>query len=297
VVDILINALLLSLWRIIIENITRTVGGAYLQTCMLMGLPFSVKTSTTLNEKLSIQSGVVPDTGVYPTMRYYAIGIGGHTFTTGAGGRTKPEIVQHLGTDFSLYNQIPFVMREVNNDLSITERAKYAHRRQETHGGTDWFAYYLKRIDFTGTVAGMELTTVRDGVTTVTAFVPDSSNLNPTPPDLSSTGVNLVSGDYVSATAKVTLVLTPDEVTEILNVAQVLFDDPEFAVISEIALCSGVDKQATSPAQNGGIININEAIAVQVVSFINTFQPLAFSNNGTELDLDIGSSEPLFLLE
>ena len=278
------------------NNIVRSVYGSYLQTCLLMNLPFAVKANSTLNEKFGIQNGVMPDIGTLPSMRYFAIGNGGHKMSIGAGGIAKPEVVQHKGSDAALYNHLPFILREPTNDISAVDRANYALRRMETHNGTTYVAYYLKRINFDNVVAGMEYTAVNAGVSNTTAFTPDSSNLNPTPPDLSNTGVNVVSGDYVSATAKLMIALSDSDVAELLNVSQVIYQDDGYAIISEVALCSGIDKVVTSPGSGNSTINFNEAIAVQVVSFINTFYPLKFAAQGIDLALDMGATEPLYVL-
>lgn len=278
------------------ENVTRTIYSSLLQTALLMKLPFTLAVNSTLNEKFSIQSGVAPDIGDLPAMRYYAIGNGGHKMSIGASGVAKTEPIQHKGTDAALFNHIPFILREKANDISAAERVKYALRKTETHQGRQYFAYYLKRMTLTDVIAAMEYVTVSNGTSTVTAFVPDSSNLNPVPSDLSSTGINVVAGDYASATAKVGLILSKADVDELLNVAKVIYDDENLAIISEIALCSGIDKVIATTTINNASINFNEAIAVQVLSFINTFFPLKFSNNGVELLLDVGSTEPVFLL-
>lgn len=231
-----------------------------------------------------------------PTMRYYAIGNGGHRLSVGANGITKPEPIQHRSTDAALYNHIPFVMRELLNDLPIAERNKYGLRRIETWGGRQYATYYLKRMTLANVVAAMEYIAVLNGVSTVTEFVPDSSNLNPVPPDLSASGVNVVTGDYVAATAKIGLVLSTADINELLSVATIIYGDDSYAIISEIALCSGVDKVVSSPSIGSTVINFNEVIAAQVMSHINTFFPLKFSNNGTEILLDVGSTEPTLAL-
>jgi len=279
------------------ENITRTVYASYLQTCMLLGLPFVVKDHTTLNEKFSIQAGVLPDISTKPTMRYYAIGNGGHRMIVGGNGLSKPDPVQHRATDAACFNHIPFVLREPTADLTVTERAKYALRREETHNGVRYIAYYLRRMDLTGVVPAMEYKTVQDGETVTTPFVPSTANLNPTPPVLNPSGVNLTTGDYTTTTAKVQLSMTPAEVQELLNVANILYNDEGYAIISEVAASSGVDKIVTSPGPGSTTINFNDAIAVQVCSHMNTFFPLKFSNNGLDLLLDVGATEPLFSLE
>lgn len=278
------------------ENITRTVFGSYLQTCMLMGLPFSVMPNTTLNEKFGIQAGVLPDITVIPNMRYYAIGNKGHQLSVGANGLTKSDPVQHRATDAACYNHLPFVLRTMDNDLAPADRANYGLRRQEVHGGLQYIAYYLKRIDLSTSVPGMERVSVADGVSTTSAFVADTSNLNPTPPDLSSSGVNVVTGDYVAASSKLPLVLSADDTAELLDVARILYDDENYAIISEIALVSGVDKVVPSPALGGTTINFNEVIAAQVVTHINTLFAVKYNNDGNQLLLDVGATEPLLKL-
>lgn len=278
------------------ESIVRTVYSSYAQTCQLLGSPFTVAQNTTLNEKFNIEAGVVPPTTVIPTLKYFAIGNGGHRMTVGANGLTKPEPVQHRAIDAALFNHVPFILREITNDISATERAKYGLRRKEIFNGVTYIAYYLKRLPLSNVVPDMEYITVNDGVQTVNVFSPNSSNLNPTPPDLSNTGVNLVSGDYVAASAKMNIDLSSSDVAELLNVANVMYGDSSYAIISEIALCTGVDKTVQSPGANNSMINFNEAIAVQVASFINTFYALEFTNSGAEIALDIGICEPLLKL-
>lgn len=276
------------------ENITRTIFGSYLQTCHLLGLPFSMRANTTLNEKFGIQSGIAPDVVEIPRMRYYAIGNGGHRMTAGGDGLSKPEPIQHRATDAACFNHIPFVLREPDADLSLSQRANYGLRREETHNSVRYIAYYLKRIPMGGVNPAMEYKAVANGETTTTPFVPNSANLNPTPPSLSESGVNVVTGDYTTSTAKLTLSLTAEDVAELLNVANILYQDDGYAIISEIALVSGVDKVVTSPSVGATTINFNDVIAAQVVSHINAFFPVKFSNNGTEIIVDVGASEPLF---
>jgi len=287
---IVINTLYVQ--EIIIENICRTIYSSELQTCLLLDRPFVLLPSSTLNEKFSIQNGIQPDPSVIPSVKYFAIGNGGHKMVVGANGLTKTDPVQHRGTDAALYSHLPFILREISNDIDAVERAKYALRRKEVHNGTTYVAYYLKRLPLTGVVVDMEFINVTNGVQTVNAFVPNASNLNPTPPDLSSTGVNVVTGDYVAASAKVTITLSAADVAELLNVSTIIYGDPGYAIISEIGLCSGVDKVVQSPVDNNAMINFNEAIAVQVASFINTNFPLEYTNDGCVISLDIGSCEP-----
>ncbi len=273
---------------------TRTVYSSYLQTCLLSNLPFEVKNFTTLNERLGIQDGVLPIAGQMPKLGYMAIGNGGHRMVVGANGKSKPEPIQHLATDAAPYDLIPFILRLPSEDLTPVERARYALRKEIIHNGVTYIGYWLRRIDFSGVLASMEYRTVHDdGSTVVSAFTPDNSNLFPTPQPLSNDGTNLISGEYVSASAKVTINISPWEAEELLNVARVMYDDEDFAIISEIQLVTGIDKTINVSGPTGSF-NFNEVIAAQVASHISAFYPIRFSRNGIEIYLDIGASEPLW---
>ena len=278
------------------ENITRTIYSSFLQTCKLLNLPYQMQVNTTLNELFGIQNGVAPSSTEIPSMRYWAIGNGGHRLSTGSDGISIPQPIQHLATDAALYNHLPFVLRETTNDLSVSARANYALRKQEVHNGITYIAYYLKRMTLDTVTPHMQYVTVSNGVSNVTVFIPNSANLNPVPPALSSTGVNVVTGDYVKATAVLGMTLSASDIAELLNVSTIIYSKPDYAIISEIALCSGLDKLIQVTGTGNATFNFMEAIAVQVVSHINTFFPLVYSGNSVEILLDVGSVEPLYLL-
>ena len=278
------------------EQITRTIYGSYLQTCLLLNRPFSMKANSTLNEKFSILSGIFPDVSEAPRMKYWAIGNGGHRLSVGADGTAIPEPIQHRATDAACFHHLPFVLREPSADLPSTERIKYGMRREETHNGVRYIAYYLRRMKLSGVTPAMEYKTVVAGTVTATPFVPDSSNLSPQPPILSPSGVGVVTGDQTTASAKVSLLLTPADVEELLNVAEILYANTGYAIISEIALVSGVDKMTQSPSVGSTTIQFNDVIAAQVATHISTFFPLKYANNGVEMILEVGASEPLFAL-
>lgn len=274
---------------------TRTVYSAYLQTNQLMALPFLVVPFTTLNQRFDIQAGVLPAAGTLPHLGYMSIGNGGHGIKVGANGKPVPTPIQHRATDASLYEPIPFVLRLLSEDLTAVERAKYALRKEVQYQGRTYAAYYLRRIDLTNVVTVMEYRTVENGQTTITSFVPDNSNLFPTPPDLNNAGVNVPTGDYVSASAKINIQMGAAEMDELIHVAEVIYEDPDYAIISEIGLVTGVDKVITVTGQ-GGSYNFNECIAAQVASHVAAFYPIRFSRNGLEIVLDCGATEPLFKL-
>jgi hypothetical protein len=257
-------------------------------------IPHTIQEYTTLNEKLGIQSGIYPSPGVYPSTKYFCIGNKGHTSQIGADGIGLNVAAQHRATDAALFNQIPFVLREVTNDLTTAERANYALRREEQHNGSSYVAYYLRRIDMTGVEAEMQYRTNVNGNIVVTPFVPTADNLNPSPVSIPSEGSGTVSGDYVTVTAEIDISLSAWEVAELLNVAEILYGDTSYAIISEIGLCSGLDKAVSVTPSVGAPFNFNEAIGVQISSHIAVMNLVKYSNSGVTRILGLGTNDPLF---
>lgn len=279
------------------EFITRTIYGAALQTATLLGKTPKINPLSTLNTKFGVMADVLPGVADIPVMGYMAIGIGGHYYSVGSNNIPKPEPIQHRSRDAACYTHLPFVLREITNDLTAAERANYAIRRPETHNGLQYYAYYLKRYDLTNAELDLEYVTVDGDTETPAPFEPNSGDLNPVPPDISSTGVNVVSGDYLQATSKLDLSLSEWDADELKNVATVLYGDPGYAIISEIALCSAINKDTTVPGPGNTNIPFTEAIGVQVVAHVNAFYSMNFSPNGVEILVDAGASEPLFVLK
>lgn len=276
------------------EHVTRTIYGSYLQTCLKLKVEHVISPFTTLNEKLGIQSGVVPPPGVYPTVGYYVWGNKGHQGQIGADGIPLVIAAQHRATDAALFNQLPFVLREVNNDLTSIERAKYGLRRVEVRGGISYVAYYLKRIDKTNVVAEMQYRSNTNGTITTTPFVPTADNLSPTPVVIPEGGVTTLTGDYAIVSAQTDISLTAWEVAEMLNVAEIIYGDSNYAIISELGICSGVDKVITVTPTVGAPFNFNEVIAVQISTHIAVMNVLTSSNEGVTRLLDFGTNDPLF---
>lgn len=278
------------------NNITRTVYGAAVQSALFLGRPVNYPPFTTLNQHLNILKDTLPGINDRPSLLCYVWGNRGHKVEIGADGIPLNDVEQHYATDAGLFGQLPFVLREVNQDLTATERAKYALRRQEERNGNAYYAYYGRRIDKTNLDVNMYYTQVQDGVSTVTPFVPTQANLTPTPRGLSNTGSNLINADYVSARARLTLAMTETDVAEMLNVAKVIYDDERYAIVSELGLCTGVDKNINAPAYGGGTFNFAEIIGCQIASHVAAFNPLLQTNTGVKIEMDVGVNEPLYAL-
>lgn len=276
------------------DNTTRTAYAAKLQTCQLLGIPFTLDPKSTLNEKFSVATSQALSAGQIPTLGYVAIGNGGHRMATAAGGIAVPEPIQHRSTDAELFNHLPFVLRPIGSDLSLSEQTAYAMRVQVTISGVPYYAYYLKRLDLSTVSATLNYNTVANDVTTTTAFVPNSSNLSPNPPALSNSGTNVVSGDYITASALVPWTFTAADVAELVNVSNIMFGTSNLAIVSEIALVTGVDRNIQATSANNGTFTFKEVIAAQIAAFISTFHSMSFSSNGLNLTFNVGATEPLY---
>ena len=283
------------------QNIIRTAQSALVQTQLMLGLTPTILPHTTLNEKFNINQTVLMGPTDKLAAQYIAIGNGGHRMTTGTGGITYPVAIQHATTDCALYNHLPFILRLPSNDLTPLERANYRLRTIVTINNVNYVAYYLKLLDFTNVSPELQLRVVNAGVTTSTVYTPTVSGLNPVPPVIPSTGVISTTGNYIAASAIVDFIMGQsstsdiDDLTEFLNVANIMYGDTNYAIISEIALCSGVDRSVTGTF--GGVTQgYTDSIGVQVVSFISSMFAANFANGSIELIMDLGIQEPLLNL-
>ena len=274
---------------------TRTALGIYLQSCLFRNLPYVMQEKTTLNEALNIQAGVAPPSNVYPSVKCIGIGVGGLRPSVND-GLWSIDAADHEADHFGFYRQMPFVIRKPDNDLSPTERAKYALRRIEVVNNVSYVAYYLRRLDPPVTTASLEVLTVNNGISTTVPFVPTNANLSPTVPAISNKSTNTVDGSYITASNTNTVVFTPDDIVNLFEVAETLYGSSAQAVISEIGIVSGVDKIVSSPSVGNTTIQFNELIAAQIVSFINTVFIASSSTNGSSITFDLGATEPLLAL-
>lgn len=276
------------------EPTLRTIYGSALQVAQMLGVPYVIKANTTLNERFEILQDAVIADSIYPRVAYFCIGNGGHQSEQGADSIPLVRQVQHRATDASVYKPIPFVLRAINNDLTALERAKYALRRLEVHSGISYYAYYLKRIPLDNVTVDMEHRTTDDsGITTATTFIATPANLVPLPPLLSNVGTNVLTDEYVTVAARLSIALTKEECTEILDACRIVRGDDRYAIISEIGICSGAPKVVLLEDNT----NFEEAVGVQITTHVATFHQVRYAASGIGGLFDLGTAEPLFALD
>lgn len=278
------------------DLIVRTIYGASLQTTQLMKLPFTLVPNTTLNEKFNIATNVSLNAAEIPSVQYVAIGNGGHTMeVSGNSPLSVPKPIMHRTTDASNFSHLPFVLRPIENDIDATTRQRYALRKILVIGGEEYVAYYLRRMDLTGSSSQMQLKNITNNTETVSPFVPTAANLSPTPTNIVGGGAVPTSGDFALASALVTFELDTIDMDEIKNAANIIYGSEDYAIISEIALCSGLERIVGANDHTGTPFNFNEVIAVQTCTLISTFHALRFTSGGISIQFDVGATEPLYI--
>lgn len=247
-------------------------------------------TDSTLNQKFNVgDNAPALNAGEYPTLGYFAIGNGAHSGrVTGTG--TVIDISQHNVVHAALYNHIPFIIREVNNDLTNVERAKYGLRVQETYNGADYFVYYLKKLDLaSATAIGVEEVTVSNGAITSASYQTTPAQLDPVVIPVSNTSANASTGKHIKVSSELEILLDSNDIQEIVNAIDIITGDIAFAVISEVATVTAVPGTINHPFDNVGY---TEALYAQVANFIPTNVDLKFTTTEVKLVSSIGHTSP-----
>lgn len=276
------------------ETIVRSIYGSHLMTCKLLNRPFTVLDNSTLNKKFNVYPDEVPSTGEYADLKYIAIGNKGVDYEIGANNYILTKPTPHLPRHASLYNFIPFIVRPLTNDLSASERSNYRMRVINNIGGVDYAFYYLMVLPLNTVIPSVELRNVNDGVISSNTFTPDQSDLSPTPPVISNVDLNNPNGDYLVSTAKVNFSLDQLAVTEIMDACNLLYGDVRYAIISEIALCTGIDRTLTGTF-GSATLPYTESVATQIAAFIHQYHALTSNTTGVNIEFDIGAVEPLLI--
>lgn len=298
--------------------ITRTVYGAQVQTAKSLGLKHPISQYTTVNEAINdvVLCPNIPSVTTrgmeYPAaynyetdtnelkMQMVCIGNGGHQQTI-KGTNSIPTNVakERYATDAVLKNMIPFVVVPVDADLTAEQRKRYRLRRTHLINSVLYAAYYGRMIDTTVVAPESVIATTVNKVTKYSEFEPSINNMRPS--DVPTTAA--LTGVYVSVSAPYSLAFSAEDTENLLNACAILYGDSDLAMISEIAVCSCVDKPIIQRYPNNGTQNpasvngtsIKEVVGTQI-NLMVSMKPLDIEtlNAGTSISLELGVTEPLF---
>ena len=277
---------------------TKTIYGGLIQTFQWLGKQYVAPTNTTLNELYNIHALTAIGGSDRMVTKYISIGNRGHVNQVGADGIGYFEYNPHNATDAGLYKPLPFIMRPINADLTAGEQELYGMRVPVTlTGGAKYWAYYLRVLDLSGTTPEMQLTTVEGGVSTSDPFVPNNSNLTPVPPLVPNDAIQTANGVYASVSAIVPVVLSESEVEELINCAELLYGNADLAMITEIAIVSGIGKFVTKLDDNRqplAGLTYPEVLRSTIVNFAGANFSAAMNSGPFGMDIDLGTFDPLF---
>lgn len=268
-----------SIWAVEVES-SRRPGGT-----------FSPTQYSTLNEYFGIETATTLPTGVAPEAQYIVIGRGGHRNVVGGTSDSLVDVLQHRITNARLFTHLPFVLREVGNDLSAAERAKYRMRKLETFNGKQYIAYYMMKITLPTVTPVIEKLTVTNGTVAREAYVPTAQQLVPKPVSMTNGKVNMSTGVHLSVTTPFTIKLTKADITNIMNAVDIIYGDARYAVISEMAICSGIDQNVNSTI-GGTSVNYTEVLAGQIYNWIAANINLQYQSEELEYALRVGDTLP-----
>lgn len=264
----------------------RTIFGLDLALANLISDNYIIKENTSLNEKFGILPNERLPDGVFPKLKYYAIGIGGQDFIQEERGYNYS---LHNPSDAALFEQIPFVMRTVENDLLPAEQNKYRFRTIETHDGVEYVCYYLRQIE---TIENRDYfyKITSDGIeNNLSVFTTNTDKLlNPVPVDRTITYDQTTTIDYITKLAKLEFSLNTEDLEELTNVLTVRNQLDKR--LTEIGICTGHEYSED---------NIREAIGVQIAFHVGVDIDLmlTLSNGKTILrSIELGGAEPLVIV-
>jgi len=266
------------------DNSVKTIHHTKLELLERLKIAFAVDQYSTLNEKFNILTSESVPADEYPSIGYIAIGRGGHRNAVGVGDQGLTDTIEHSPTDAALKEHMPFIMREVANDLSVAEREKYRVRVEQDINGTMYALYYLRKMDFVSSNTETRVIEVANGViTSDEEYVPSVTNLDPPMVLVSNTLPNGTDGRFIVVKANISMELDSSDIQEIINAVRILHNnDLRYATISEVGIVSGFEKDIT-----GGFKELTHA---QIMNFVSTHQPLQFSPTRVKLSYSLSNT-------
>lgn len=265
----------------------------------MAGVEPEIDEKSTVNESLDIMGSARPTLDERVKFGVLIAGNGGISCTQGNPARPNIRPRNHLATDANVFTPLPFAIRPVDDDLGATERGQYCLRKEISLPEGNMYAYYGLRIPIHKDNLQVNLVKVtkEDGTIIETPFVPDDSNLKPTPVDLPTENAIIASDVSIRISALMRVTLNARVVGEMVEAAKLLYDgDETAALISELGLCTGADRIISTPSSDGQI-QFTESVGTQVYTFATDLLSLYYNKKEYVIDFDIGNQIPLLSKE
>jgi len=190
---------------------------------------YAVNAETTINSKYGIIANDI-NMDTIPGLNYLGVGIGGTT--TESNGVIDLGLRHRDSSKIDLFAPVPFVIRDIDNDLSDVERENYRMRVETTVQGIPKVMYFLLNIetDIHAATASLDIIAVdSSGTKTPYEYSPNES-------------INTSDGSRLfSSTKDVYVLLTSSQVDDLKASISLLYPDADPEQISEIGIYSGED--------------------------------------------------------
>lgn len=272
-----------------VRNSQRTIYNASLSLATLLGKEYTALPNTTLNEKFNILPTYQLPEGMYPTLKYIGIGIGGNSFIEGS---SKIQYSEHSPLDGACFEHVPFIMKKIDQDLTMEERLNYRFRIVENFEGEQYVCYYLKKIStiiFEDFFYNIKNTVLDTGETKPSLLIADLSTekvLDPIPKIRSINYQTATEQNYILKLAKVVFNLSSLE----LNLLNEVFEIKkiENRMLTEIMLCTGVDVTMADTSIEAGMVQaaMHVGTSFNILKSVLNKEPLNFT-------IELGGSEPI----
>ena len=271
---------------------TKTIYADKIAVCRAVGKPYRPDKGTTINELYKVAENETPVAGEYPIVKYLMWGVKGTEASNLTDGRTVTNHILKSPTFMGLYGPMPWVIRPVDDDLPPEIRSRYRMRTSLLDkNGKRYIAYYALSVpDNHISEPIIEVRNTKDGVTTTTLFEADPADLTPKPIPISNTNIQNPEGDCLIVSSKLRILLDQNDISEMLNAYRIMYGDTKGATITEIAICSGIDKNIQSGI-TGTTGMYREAIYLQIAAHLDYASPLNESKTGIDYTVDVGSQE------
>lgn len=270
----------------------RTTWGAIVQTANYVRVPVPFLTGTTINEKFSVFPNESIEDTDYPELNYFGYGRGSTYMKVISDGSNESSNYLHEPLDAVLFNQMPFIMRTLDNDITSAQRANYALRAIVEHNSISYVAYYLKRLDKSSSIItnSVVVPATATELEESNLVVADPRYLSPTPTKADA-GTERTDGAYVRVSCIVESKMDAWDIDEMLNAKQILTGSSQLE-ITEIGLFSGVPK-TVSNAVTGSTVTYTEALRAQL-NVVSPHRLLLNQYVGRELSInhDFGVDDP-----
>lgn len=274
-----------------------------IQASLVTGAPIEYEENSTLNEHLEILRNEKPNPLDRPILNIMVFGRRGYVGEIAPDGEVETTLIVHDPLDAAPYKISPVALREVDNDFSNDERKRYCFRKSIVIKGVRYFAYYGIRLAAQTEPAESFKNRRIGGTDNIEPLVYTNSNLHPKPPKVADNSLNSV--DRLSALSEdATLVythvirdirITVNDTVEYMNACNILYGNPQKADVSEILLCTSVDKEVQVEAGDGTNFFFNEAIGAQPGIYISTEHNLSIANEGINSTVRCGQTKPFKL--